>query len=270
MSTFKGYVVTAPDGKSYDVNAPEGTSEEELYSYVQQTYYPTTAVAGEVNKSEAIIGNQDSVLPTKALEEVPGAREFLDAEWRKGTQFNDAADLYYKQFGDNVPKLAPDAAKSWAENRAFAQTPEGKKYFETNSPIGPVNRATGVADPTAPDSMAEEFGVAAKKSLANMANTVTGFAGLAADVVGAEETSEALLDTYLEKQAAIEQNYLFYGREEASERRGLGLHVDAHRFLRECPRGHGADAGDQGRRSPRVNRVAKPLREREVAADRRW
>ena len=207
MSTFKGYVVTAPDGKSYDVNAPEGTSEEELYTYVQQTYYPTTAVDGEVNKSEAIIGNQDSVLATKTLEEVPGAREFLDAEWRKGTQFNDAAKSYYEKFGDNVPKLAPDAAKSWAENRAFAQTPEGKKYFETNSPISPVNRATGVADPTAPDSMAEEFGVAAKKSLANMANTVTGFAGLAADVVGAEDTSEALLDTYLEKQAAIEQNY---------------------------------------------------------------
>lgn len=207
MSKFKGYVVTAPDGKSYDVNAPEGTSEEELYAYVQQTYYPTTAIEGEVNKSEAIIGNQDSVLETKTLEEVPGAREFLDAEWRKGTQFNDAAKAYYEQFGDSVPKLAPDAAKSWAENRAFAQTPEGKKYFETNSPIAPVNRATGVADPTAPDSMAEEFGVAAKKSLANMANTITGFAGLAADVVGAEDTSEALLDTYLEKQAAIEQNY---------------------------------------------------------------
>ena len=207
MSNFKGYVVTAPDGKSYDVNAPEGTSEEELYAYVQQEYYPTNAVEGEVNKSEALSGQQDYILPTKTLEEVPGAREFLDAEWRKGTKFNEAADLYYKQFGDNVPKLAPDAAKSWAENTVFAQTPEGKKYFETNSPISPVNRATGVADPTAPDSMAEEFGVAAKKSLANMANTVTGFAGLAADLVGAEDTSEALLDTYLEKQAAIEQNY---------------------------------------------------------------
>lgn len=207
MSKFKGYVVTAPDGKSYDVNAPEGTPEEDLYAYVQQTYYPTTAVDGEVNKSEAIIGNQDSVLATKTLEEVPGAREFLDAEWRKGTQFNDAAKSYYEKFGDNVPKLAPDAAKSWAENRAFAQTPEGRKYFETNSPIAPVNRATGVADPTAPDSIAEEFGVAAKKSLANMANTITGFAGLVTDIVGAEDTSEALLDTYLEKQAAIEQNY---------------------------------------------------------------
>lgn len=208
MSTFKGYVVTAPDGKSYDVNAPEGTSEEELYTYVQQTYYPTDAVEGEVNKSAPIIGQQDSVLATKTLEEVPGAREFLHAEFRRGAQFNDAAKAFAEKFPNSgVTVNYPDAAKAWAENRAFAQTPEGKKYFETNSPIAPVNRSTGVADPTAPDSMAEEFGVAAKKSLANMANSITGFAGLAADVVGAEETSEALLDTYLEKQAAIEQNY---------------------------------------------------------------
>jgi hypothetical protein len=39
MSAFKGYVVTAPDGKTYDVNAPEGTNQEDLYRYVQQTYY---------------------------------------------------------------------------------------------------------------------------------------------------------------------------------------------------------------------------------------
>lgn len=207
MSTFKGYVVTAPDGKSYDVNAPEGTSEEELYSYVQETYYPTNAVAGEVNESKALSGNQDSVLATKTLEEVPGAREFLDAEFRKGRSFDEVRDEFNSNVNFKGVTLPKEEAKNWAINLAKFQTPEGKEWFKTNSPIGPVNRSTGIADPTAPDSMLEEFGVAAKKSLANMANNITGAAGLAADLAGQDDAAEYLLDTYLEKQAAIQQNY---------------------------------------------------------------
>jgi hypothetical protein len=206
LSTFKGYVVTAPDGKTYDVNAPEGTSEEELYSYVEETYYPTTAVAGETNKSPALIGNTDQQLRSRSIEEVPGARDFLNESFFGEAQpsFDATRDAFNKDPRFKGVQLPEDAAQAWAENKAFAQTPSGRAYFmQGNSPFDPVNRSTGVADPEAPDSMGEEFAAAAKRSATGMANSIgVGGAALAAELVGATDTADYLLDSYLANQAA--------------------------------------------------------------------
>lgn len=32
------YRITAPDGKTYDVNAPDGASQDDVLKYVQQNY----------------------------------------------------------------------------------------------------------------------------------------------------------------------------------------------------------------------------------------
>ena len=38
MATF---TVTAPDGKEYDITAPEGATQEQVLAYAQQNYKPT-------------------------------------------------------------------------------------------------------------------------------------------------------------------------------------------------------------------------------------
>ncbi len=211
MSTFKGYKVTAPDGKSYEVTAPEGTSEEELYSYVEETYYPTTAVAGKVNKSAPINIDNEQTLVTRTLEEVPGAWDFLNEAFFSGENYNNVVEMFAEKSAKGQPfegvSLPADGAKIWAQNKQFATTPEGRRYFETNSPIAPVNRATGVADEETPDSVLEEFGNSAMRSGANMANSAIGLAAQGADMVGADDLAEGMLDDYLYNQAAIQQTY---------------------------------------------------------------
>jgi hypothetical protein len=207
MSAFKGYVVTAPDGKTYDVNAPEGTNQEDLYRYVQQTYY---GEEGPPVQKSAPIGstapsNNDVTVPSQSLEEVPGAREFLDNQFRKGASFGETRAAFNTQF--TGAQLPAGQAKIWAAAREHQKTPSGRKYYETNSISTPVNRFTGKEDTQAPDSILGEFGTSAKRSLATMANTVTGAAALGSDLVGADETAASLVDTYLEKQSAIAQNY---------------------------------------------------------------
>jgi hypothetical protein len=211
LSTFKGYKVTAPDGKSYEVTAPEGTSEEELYSYVEETYYPTTAVAGKVNKSAPINIDNEQTLVTRTLEEVPGAWDFLNEAFFSGENYNNVVEMFAEKSAKGQPfegvSLPADGAKIWAQNKQFATTPEGRRYFETNSPIAPVNRATGVADEETPDSVLEEFGNSAMRSGANMANSAIGLAAQGADMVGADDLAEGMLDDYLYNQAAIQQTY---------------------------------------------------------------
>ena len=41
------YKVTAPDGKTYTVNAPDGASQDDVMAYVQANYqHPTVASGG--------------------------------------------------------------------------------------------------------------------------------------------------------------------------------------------------------------------------------
>ena len=44
------YNVTSPDGKSYTVNAPEGTEKEALYRYVQEQLRTQNRAAGKTTQ----------------------------------------------------------------------------------------------------------------------------------------------------------------------------------------------------------------------------
>lgn len=106
------FTVTAPDGRTYDVNAPEGATQEQAFEYVRQNHYGgvdpepkktsrsamdvvrdvgVTALKGAVALPEAIVGLAD--IPTggrvgKALEDV-GVR-FGDTQKILGDQYSEA------------------------------------------------------------------------------------------------------------------------------------------------------------------------------------
>lgn len=49
-----GYVVTAPDGREYDVDAPEGASQAEIMARVQQHHTANVSTLGDVAKSAGV------------------------------------------------------------------------------------------------------------------------------------------------------------------------------------------------------------------------
>lgn len=217
-------------GKIIKFEGPADASEEEINAYLESQTTPQEPTATDIpqvtptvsmqngpswatgTNREAIAPNAqlgyqpDAIVPTRALEEIPGAREDLSKMIFSDLSFEELSSQFAQKYpevriGDSVtPQMLADI-------RAFSQTPEGQQYYANNFPAGPVNRATGVEDPRAPTTLLGEFGTSAKRSLANMANTITGAGGLVADLVGAEDTSKDLLDTYVNTQAAIGQEY---------------------------------------------------------------
>ncbi len=215
-------------GKVYKIEGPIDATPDELFEAVSQLsspvetkaqapaapQSPTEDVAGPVPVSasdvdktpSAVLNTPDEEVATRTLEEVPGAREHLENLVWSDKPFEEVRADFESNFPD--VRLADNVSPAQlAEIRAFAQTPQGRQFYSQNSAVAPVNRETGIADPDTPDSITGEFFQSAERALANMANTVTGAAGLGADLVGADGTAEQLLDTYLEKQAAIQQNY---------------------------------------------------------------
>ena len=62
---------------------------------------------------------------------------------------------------------------------------------------------TGIPEPEAPDTVTGSLLQSSKKAILQTGNAVYGLAGLGADLVGADETAEALLEKYVEREAAV-------------------------------------------------------------------
>lgn len=220
------------NNKIYEVEAPEGAPEEELFSVIEEynpepeavtpsepvavptkPQAPASPVEEELAPNAMLGADQDQVVATRTLAEIPGARERLESLFRKQNpnggwkySYEQARDVFAQEYPD-VPFASGDNTPArWSQLRQYASTPEGRQKYSQQGFFGPINRQTGIADPAAPDSMLEELGTSAVRATHNIANTYRGAAAVGADLVGADETSEAWLEDYLEQQAAIQQN----------------------------------------------------------------
>lgn len=203
-------------GKRYKVEGVDGTTRDEAIQYLSSL--PEEEIAKrEIKRPNAMLGaNADETVATKTLEEVPGAREYANQLFSQRLGYGEAQQKLSEKFPGVTmmpEQLDPRTGKMiggpalWAEHLAAAETPEGKQYYENNGVFAPINRPTGVEDVRTPDSLLEETGTSALRTGYEMANTVRGAGALVADIVGADETAQALADDYLEQQAAIGQNY---------------------------------------------------------------
>lgn len=211
-------------GKVYEIEGPEGATDEELYSFLEndlgsaqpspQPKAPAAPVAGPVPVSNSPAPQQELVPnamlganartgeATRTLKDFPEAKSFLQDQFYNRKQFGEVQGEFNKRYGALGVTLPDNMASVWAENQALFDTPAGRQYLQNNDPIAPVQKATGVEDPLAPDSVVEEFGVAAKKAVYDTANTYRAAAAIGADLLGAKETAKHWLDDYLEQSAA--------------------------------------------------------------------
>jgi len=217
-------------GEIYDVEGPEGATADELGEFVlsqnlgQSSPAPAQQVAPTqqqapairapgVDKSTATMALPDTYNNvTRSLETVPGAQDYINKAFFGNKSFGELQRGWAEMSAPGQPfegiPLGPTTPAVWAEaRRRYATNPTDKQFYDTYGVAAPVNRPTGVADEKTPDSMLGEFGNAAVRSASNMANSTIGLTAQAADIVGADETAEALLDGYLYNQAAINQTY---------------------------------------------------------------
>lgn len=191
-------------GKIYKVEGVEGTTRAEAIDYLSSL--PAQEIAKrEIVRPNAMLGpNAEQEVATFAQEEVPEAREYLLDQLFNRKDFNEVRPEFNQRFpGVELPK---NMSEIWGQNQALLDSPAGREYLKNNNPINPVNRATGVDDPLAPDSFLEEVGRGMQRGLYGMANTYRKFGALGADLVGADETAADWLDESMKQDAALELN----------------------------------------------------------------
>jgi len=221
--------ITAPNGKTYRMEANDGVSEQDALATFQSLpetewqayeYNPTSvpmtapaptpaqqAAAPAVPPTEGFkeltawdVPREQQVL-TKSLEEIPGAREALEGLWQQGERRPEAFNAVLEQFGTPSRLTPADIAAGQQREAYYRQRGQNVGIF------GAVNRETGIADTQRPDTLTGTAVEAGKRSMANMANSMIGLAGLGAEAVGFEDTADSLLQTYIDKQAAISYEY---------------------------------------------------------------
>ena len=87
------YRITAPDGKSYDVNAPEGASQDEVLAYAQRSFKmaatpaapkPAKPFGQQLNEAISDVPRQLGLTARYGAEGVGGALDFLATPFRAG------------------------------------------------------------------------------------------------------------------------------------------------------------------------------------------
>jgi len=147
--------------------------------------------------------NPITSVATLAFKNNPEAAALAQGLWNSGVRdpeaFNTAISQKFPQFAGKALSVG-DIAKlrerdAWYKARG-AKNPGN--FFMTEE--------TGIKDPEAPTNVFSAALQGGKRSLENMANSATGLSALVTDVVGAEETSDYLLNKYIEDQKAIQFN----------------------------------------------------------------
>jgi len=138
----------------------------------------------------------------------PDVEAALEALYQSGerdpARFN---AMLQTQFPDLSPEERP-----FATPEILARADAFTKYYNENPHLTRpqtfmVNQDTGIPEPEAPETTAGELGQGVQRGLSGLANTATGLAGVAADVVGADETAQVLVDKYVRDSVATELHY---------------------------------------------------------------
>lgn len=213
-------------GKFYKVEGVDGTTREEAIQWLE------TLDEAELAQRE-IVRNQAQPTPSPTVQqpvespEAPSITPFSNApgtETVMTREFKDNPEVAsYMQSLWNSGERDPDkfnAALSAKFGEEYGQSVnpsiiagarERDAYYLAQGLKNPGNfvstAATGLKDPVAPTGFLDTAENAVKRSVHNTANSIRGTAALGADIVGADETSDALLEEYVKQQAAIDFNY---------------------------------------------------------------
>ena len=163
-----------------------GAIESNRSTGVQTTYTNSKANVPEIDDAIAALWLSGERDPAKFQAVIDPLR----------AKYPELADLPY-----NIDAKTIAAAQQYdAANRARGIDLQGRVF-------APVTYETGIPDPLKPDTVLEQATAAAKRGTAGIGNSIVGLGALAADVVGADETADALLEEYINNQAAISYEY---------------------------------------------------------------
>ena len=132
---------------------------------------------------------------TEALRERPDLVNIAESMWEANVR--DPAK-YNEALGTNVftKDVIAQIRRIDAYYTAQGYSPRGRRFTAIEE--------TGIPEPEAPDSVVGSLGQSAVKSGLQAGNTLYGLAGVAADLVGADETAEDLFEKYVQRAAATE------------------------------------------------------------------
>ena len=147
--------------------------------------------------------NEGSSRYTKEIRNNPQAEALAQSLWDQGIRDP-------KVYNENLGKLLGVPDYNVFDNESIATVRRREAYFKAKgvkAPLFSYVEETGIKDPERPDTVAGVAGQAAARSAANIYNSGVGAVALGADLVGADETSDALLQEYIDNNAKIEYNY---------------------------------------------------------------
>lgn len=220
MPELKTYTVESSDGKIYEIEGPEGATAEQLGEFITSQAQEPVATEGPSfvpnSETDSVQPVEDSIGLTPfdqtdgtvtqaslATRNRPDISGYVNALWNAGHRDPDKMnELIRNKFPDS-PFTVSKGSLAGARRR--------DAYYKARGVENPGNfiatEPTGIEDPETPDSIGESFLGGVKRGLAGTANAVTGLGALGADLVGADETSDALLEKYIEDSAKTSFNY---------------------------------------------------------------
>lgn len=214
-------------GKKYRVEAfAEDATYDEAVDYLSTlpeedlTQYEYTGEPAPTPRTGAVdielLGDQSG--PTEnvtAWDVQPTEQTLATVEWANNPKAVQLAESLWSQGVRDPAKYnkALTALVGSPVNLTAADMAAGVKreaYFKARGLKTPglftFAEPTGLVDPEAPETVTGSLGSSAIKSVQNLGNTFIGLTALGADLVGADETSDNLLQKYIDNQVAIEYN----------------------------------------------------------------
>lgn len=139
---------------------------------------------------------------TREIANNPKVTSLAESLWAQGVR---DPEVYSK----NLSAVAGKPVTITAEDLAVVRKRDA--YYKAKGVKAPglftYTEPTGEKDPERPDTILGVAGQAAARSTANIYNSGVGALALGADLVGADETSDSLLEDYIENNAKIAYHY---------------------------------------------------------------
>jgi hypothetical protein len=192
------YAITAPDGKSYKIEAPEGTSKEDALSYFQQNWKPPepTITPRKTPERWADVATQAvSNIPKSAANLVSGVAQTVAHPIDTAQNVLNIANagmqkVLPESVNEFMHKVAPETAKNPAMGEAVADfykdrygSTEGFKRAIAEDPLGVASDVSTLA--TGGGALAAKVpGMAKVAQVATRAGEVANPVGMVAGAIG--------------------------------------------------------------------------------------
>jgi len=191
------YEYQSDDGFIYEIEGPETMTEEDMASVVS-SYKPQTPQKAAAPAQ----GSAPSSVSTTPFEKTDGTVTQATLAWKNNPEISSAAEDLWKSgerdasvFNQKLSEQFPDFGGFNLTSSDMAGARKRDAYYKARGLQNPGNfittQPTGVEDPEAPEGVVDTAWTAGKRSLANMANSATGLAAAASDIVGADETADS-------------------------------------------------------------------------------